>query len=634
MTPLKLSAVGFPPPRAPMVLALCVFYLGLWMVATPYFGLHHDAQAYAGAALVTLDPQPLAGDLFFRYRSQDDFSVFPQIYAVFISAVGLERAAALLCFTFHMAWYGLAAAIAARVLGANVGLLSLGLLIAMPAPYGGLKVFHLVEPFLTARLPAEVLSLLAIWLFLAGRRYWCVIVLLAALMVHPLMAFPAALLVALLWLQQVGGRSALPLCAVAILAGAIAGSWLLGGSSPTMEGQWLALTRIRSSFLFLDGWQALDWSQTFQPLITLLLATGVLHGTSAGKVSAATLWLSAVGLALAAYATWVSPLDLLVQGQPWRWLWPSRLFAVMLLPAVLFALWRGPGAERAAALFIAAGWLVFIDPGNASRFAQFSPSVLMACGLVIWLVRSRIAERASRLLVAGGVVAATAVLAAASIRGVVSVIHASGAVETVDWFDYLRSVANTIVPMVAAVALAWTVAMRAFAPGRAALFGIAAAVLAATLAPRTFSEWNRQNFGVAAKAYFADWRALIPLEAEVLWDDNLQDTWFLLNRRSYLSRSQSGGVAFSRELAAEIVRRALVLQPIVDRGFWILDPAARLTRPYPLSRQALATICQDPDLGFVVSSEDVGGSIARKHWRSQHGALMLYSCADLRGPKA
>lgn len=65
--------------------ALLLLYTALWLVVLmPYGGMAHDAQGYAVEALVKLKPELYASDIFLQYRSQEEFTIFPGLYAVLI----------------------------------------------------------------------------------------------------------------------------------------------------------------------------------------------------------------------------------------------------------------------------------------------------------------------------------------------------------------------------------------------------------------------------------------------------------------------------------------------------------------------------------------------------------------------
>src|SRR5438128_11066085 len=70
-------------------------------LARPYGGIIHDARLYSAQVLHQLDPQTLGDDLFFRYGSQDQFSVFSRFAAPFVDLFGLEPAFFLLYLVFN-----------------------------------------------------------------------------------------------------------------------------------------------------------------------------------------------------------------------------------------------------------------------------------------------------------------------------------------------------------------------------------------------------------------------------------------------------------------------------------------------------------------------------------------------------
>ena len=52
--------------------------------------------------------------------------------------------------------------------------------------------------------------------------------------------------------------------------------------------------------------------------------------------------------------------------------------------------------------------------------------------------------------------------------------------------------------------------------------------------------------------------------------------------------------------------------------------------PYSLDPEILTSICRDPELGFVVSEDDIGLAIASREWPAPGERLYLYTCADFR----
>src|SRR6478609_6063643 len=58
----------------------------------PYLGLFHDARLYAAQITERLTPGSLSLDLYLRYGSQDDYSIFSALLLPLVKLVGLEPA--------------------------------------------------------------------------------------------------------------------------------------------------------------------------------------------------------------------------------------------------------------------------------------------------------------------------------------------------------------------------------------------------------------------------------------------------------------------------------------------------------------------------------------------------------------
>jgi hypothetical protein len=159
---------------------------------------------------------------------------------------------------------------------------------------------------------------------------------------------------------------------------------------------------------------------------------------------------------------------------------------------------------------------------------------------------------------------------------------------------------------------------------------LAAAALAVAALPGAAKTWIAESYSKPERAAFSDWRSHVPVDAEVLWPDGLQETWFLLDRRSYLTVSQLGGIVFSADLAREARRRADLVAPLVPPGIWFTDPAAAGTRPASLTTAILAEICIPSGPDFVVDNEDLGIQVSVVEWPTRAKHRYLYDCATVR----
>ena len=83
-------------PRYLVGVLLAACYVVLWHLCHVYRGLDHDAHLYALQALSRLNPAVYSNDIFFRFGSQDSYTIFTSIYASLINRVGLDAAASML----------------------------------------------------------------------------------------------------------------------------------------------------------------------------------------------------------------------------------------------------------------------------------------------------------------------------------------------------------------------------------------------------------------------------------------------------------------------------------------------------------------------------------------------------------
>jgi hypothetical protein len=509
--------------------------------------------------------------------------------------------------------------------------LSLGLLITIPGAYGGLRVFHIAEPFLTARLPAEVVSLLAIWACLAGRRLACAAFLVAGLLLHPLMSFPALIFVVFFWVDSARPAGIkVPLAAISVVVALIAGALLAGGDRAVVDHEWLRILRLRSEHLFLDRWTPGDWNNTVLTLLTHLLASLMCVPGQIKRAAACAMWLGLAGLVLAEISSEIWHLKMLMQGQPWRWLWISRFFAITLMPVAIYCGWTSGRSGRTSAVMLAAAWLVVVPVSSRSMLLEMIGSILALASLIAWLTRNRLPETtqilAERCAGAVMVVALIGAAATASLSAVLSTLDPSVPANV----QQLLGAMNTITPAVLIVVAAWFVLARFAGRPSQILVAIAGLSLVALAAPMATEKWTRREFSGPAHELFADWRAIVPRSNEVFWWDSLREIWFLLERRSYLTLSQGGGAVFSPEMTTELQRRAQVTRNFIDPGYWFNEPTGLNAHPKPLTRTIMMEMCEDPSLGNVVSAVDLKTGAPRKEWPYRGEYIYLYDCRDFR----
>jgi hypothetical protein len=610
----------------PVVLLL----LTIWLLMHGYHGLTGDGRIYAFQAFARLHPQ-LANDLYLQNTSQDQFTLFSPLYAWCIGLLGLENSARLLTLSFGLWFLAGTWSFARAVTDRDTAWAGVAYLLILAGYYGSSSVFRILEPFLTARLPAEALIITALACHVRGKKRLSLLLSLAALLVHPLIALPGLLFIICLWLPFRASVVGAIVGVVATLAIAVLAVELPTGSRvlTVMDAPWLDVVRERSQFLFLQLWSVRDWETNAQPFLYLGFTAIVVTDQGTRKLCAAAALVGAAGLAVALIGGLIGPVAILVQGQAWRWIWITVFVGALLVPFTALQAWRDDRCGPLCALLLISGWTL---PGVDG----------MACvglALTIWLAREHICSHMAakfRWLSAASLGLAIVVWTFIKCRSIVSSsAHTPLSVAQIQEVFALR------MPAVMLGALLWwgiTTSRRVWVP---ALLSLVLAAFSALIFSAAFKQ--PPTLASAADVHeFADWAAAIPPTSAVLVvppHDAGAFVWFTLARPNYLTLDQSAGAVFSRATALEVRRRSEILLPLMDPDWKILTKLRARSvggqhekgeASRPLTAGKLIGVCADPQLGFVISPEKIGfNPLSHEHagtWKDWN----LYDCRKVR----
>jgi hypothetical protein len=620
----------------PAVLGLLV--LATWILQRPYRGLNHDSVLYTFLSLARLYPASLAHDVILRFGSQDSYTVFSPIYAAAIRALDLEPAAALLTFLGQFAYFAAAWALARRAMSAREALLAVGLLIALPSDYGARQDFAYIEGFLTPRQVGEALVLASLAAALGGRQILCGVCLCAGMLLHPIMAFAGFVMLFCLYLAVPRPRLALALGSTVLGASLAIVLLFPVGSLRAFDATWLDLIN-SFGYLFMSQWTATDWAHLCVPAAVLVM--GALQSTAplVRRLCSAALVMAAGGI----LATWIFcdllHVVLVTQMQPWRCLWLAQVIAVLLLPLIVPDCWRSGSLGRAGILLLFSAFEL--------RELSAAPGIVLGAIACVASAGRVTNTRYTRLILFG----CGALLVVATLISLLP--HALGSTSDRDvlpladrvvrWLN--RWAGNGLLYSLILGLVFWTGARRA--PSTDALLLTAAAVLVCVLSPVGWRSWTTYHYTTALRDRYAQWRAVIPDTAEVFWTTSPVAAWYLLQRPDYWAPAQASGDIFSREKALETHRRGkLVLAALEAAGQRHPpdpDPRSEWHRPVEQTgaenpdEVAMAAVCSDPQLSFVVSRIALGPTaypqIVPDPGDPDH-RLRLYRCADVRQPAA
>jgi hypothetical protein len=612
-------------------LSLVLMLVTIWLALHGYHGLTGDGQIYAFQAFARLHPQ-LTADLYLQNTSQDQFTLFSPMYAWWIGLLGLENAARLLTLVFFVWFLAATWSFAAAVAGRGTAWLAAAFLLIVAGAYGGAGVFRILDPSLTARLPAEALTITALSCHARGMKRLGLGLAFGALFIHPLMALPGLLLLVCLWLPVragvigvIGGVFAT--LAIAVVAVNLPAASLL---LTVMDAPWLDVVRERSQFLFLQLWSIHDWDINAQPFMSLAFTASAVKDDRIRKLCAMAALVGASGLAVALIGGLIGPVALLVQGQAWRWVWITVFIGAALVPFTALETWRDDRCGSLCALLLVSGWTL---PGVGTACA--------ALALVVWSIRARIAARSAvffRWLSAllGAAIAVwiltkfgASVPSATSASG-----HGSLAGVRVQDMFALK------IPAVLLGVLVWWGASTRRTRGVPMLLCAMLIALSAYAFPGAFKQ--PRTLAAAADVHeFEDWANAIPPSSTVIVTpprDVGAFVWFTLGRPNYLAMDQSTGVVFSRATALEVRRRSEVLLPLMDPNWKILTSlraesgSGRKNKvtTRPLTHENLIQVCADPQLGFVISPDKVGFDPLRHDHAGAWKDWNLYDCRKIR----
>jgi len=579
----------------PARLAWLLFIVASWMLLHLYGGLRHDSVMYSMQGLAHAHPQLWAQDVYLRFGSQDQYTIFASVYGKLIGWLGLEQAAELLTALGELAFFVSAWRLARLLLPERQALMGLFLLVALPGNYGSSAVFHVVEDFVTPRLLAEALALATVLNWVRGRRLLAVLCATAGLAIHPIMS--VAGIGICFWLSLILPR---PRVGVALGLVCLAGLLLAGlASGPPLrfDDFWFEVSPAKLDYLLISHWDVRAWSETLVPLIMLLAGSTLIESQPARGLAQAALGTGIVGLWVSMVGGDLLHLVLIVQAQPWRCLWLSNAIAILLLPLITQRLWQRNLLGRATILLILAEYVLIGEPYSAYLAAL----TLAVLGLALRSGVRTMPANYQRLAL-GGAALLLAVALSLSLSDRLLPTHYSHfphqQFSAPLWVEQvLEAAAGGWPAIMLLLVFAWALAPRA-ARSIALILALGCAAACCVLAPLTWHAWTQITYQPADKALFASWRAQVPPGTEVLYPENPLLEWIMLERPSYLSSSQATSALFSRSAAMLMYGRTEVLRPYlraIGQSFWEADKGS-----HPTSKPTLAMACASSDLQFVM----------------------------------
>lgn len=610
-------------------LAIALALAALWFALHQYRGVVHDGRLYAVQALNALHPERFASDLYFLYGSQDSFTVFSLLYKPLVAVLGVGSAHRLVTLAGEAAFVSsLFFFVRTLFPDRREALFAFVGAIAAQSGYGGLASFHYDEIFATPRPFAEALVLTAFSLTFTGKPIFACLTLVLAAALHPIMALTG--------MAGLGLLAAMKDRRLLILAGAAAALGVLLGACSVQpfarlfeafDPEWFDVVRQRCVFAFLTRWTVDDYLAI---AASLGLAVVCLRWKDRMLRSLAFVFsiVSLAAMALTFVGGDVGRDVLVVNVQPWRALWLSRLLGNIVL-GVLVLRARPDSVSRwpllVAAILSALTRLGFCAPA----LGEF----VTIAALVLFFVENRF-ERPIPSSIRKLVLALFGVAASSSL-----------------FFAWVFSAkpefsVDCAVVLIGAASFGLLIALdRGRMSAARATVAAGLAFGAALLLNDRRTDWQRFLEQPDVSAGLAEFAGE---ESNLYWRDSPEILWLKLERSSFYSCLQGTGAMFYRGTAIDYARRGQALAKLEASQFRHgPEHACYHTSAQqidgPLSIEDIRRACRAlPDLDGVVLGVALPGASPRA-WTSPATRFYVsfektesvetfykYMCRDLR----
>lgn len=618
-------------------------------LARPYANFAHDARVYSVQVLNQMEPGSYADDLFLKYGSQDQFSLFSRVVAPIAAVIGLAAAFFLLYLVINgLFLLGLQRLVLKLVPDRSLAVLGLIYLAVAPLPFGGLNVFQVHEPFLTPRILANALVLFGLERLLSGRPWWSLTLMFAAALMHPLMAQAGLAIWVLVRAWDGLPRAAFyGLLALGALAKAALvffpalGTTLFG----PMDAEWHHLVRLMSTYNFLDEWELRDWLHL---LVSVLVLVGAAYSLRAEHPDRARfLALTTLACVAGLLGTLIGSemgYAFLFQAQPYRIVWVAKALQAPLALWLAARLWTAP---RLLPRLTAMG-LVLLLWCNSGQPLELAFLLFVLPILVLGFRGLEAQPRRSDWLASS----LLATLVAGCLGWGMYKIHlilsnADTFASLLDPLDFGRLLLTNLGPMVltlTALALAGFLLARP-SGGRVGLtLGLALACqlffFIVPNLPAYRLQATRHEGHLKHLAEFLDSRRRPDQPRPTLYCSlgRIDYLWIDLRTNSYFDWAQIVGCMFNRGNAEEGQRRALLVRAFeVERfreGLVFLPEFKRraLGRFFQADLETLSPtqadlerLCLEEDIDFVILKQEFPGLVTRSF-----GPVHLYDCREIR----
>ncbi len=606
-------------PGSPLGAPMLIVAIALFVIRRFYDGIRHDGMFYAGQTMVRMGDTNIAQDIFFRYGSQDQFTIYSLVNAFLVREFGWVAASMGSVIVSQITF--MAGAVLLLLEFAPLPLVALGIGVCAISPfYGPYDIFSIGEPFTTSRSLAEPMLLFAIFAMLKGRNLISLVLMALASLMHPLLAAPVwCLLYAHAWsIYPARRRLLVALVGLLLMLFVIAAYMQPAFFFTFYDDDWWGAVVAHTGQVSMRSWDYRGWALAVFDLCVPLLVARTITGFNQQFLRQLSL-IFVLGVLITAWGADVFHSVFLTEIQIWRAEAVAHLFAAGLFPFLLWQLRRNGITTLIGALFVLLGFEFTSNPNSGYA---------VIAGIAVLSLGNRIPKPTQSMKVLVAVFALIAVVA--------------GMINQIDIIRYYAEhVQNfTVNFLVHNMASSWLV-------GAAFILGVA--MLAARM-PRTglaisvlillamctlwdartpFQRYMENNIGQGSPV-----AEIIPAGKTVLWGDDLRPIWFITDRASYYSKNQAAGLVFRRATTvAYLEHEALAsqLQALLQSCSALDSVGTSCT----VNHETMHDICVEGGPDFVILSRAAEALEPTYHWvqpipGDAPAAYDIYSCASVR----
>jgi hypothetical protein len=583
------------------IVFLPIIACALWALTHAYHGIVGDATIYIGRALADLDPQGLGRDLLFTHDGQSQFSLYPRLVKRLVAAWGTNGASLCLVVSATCLWIAALSVFARRFVSWQHVWIIVAFVAVLPNNYGSPQHFTFSEMMANPRPLAEALVLFGLAALIGGRTFLTFLGLLAATLVHPLMALAGWTAVGLaLCLQDRRWWIAAGAGIFALALGTILGVPPLDRLILAIDPDVKALAMGRAALLFPTHWPLAFLGPIIAQMATIAIAASLVRGRQR-YLLLAIMVVGIGGITIQILFGDILSSMLVIQAQFWRMAWLTGAIGSFALALCSLKLWEQATIGRVVLAFVAMTWLASDEP--------FAAASLGSAALILHFTKDRFAWQVSKLSV-------WAIWTCACLFAlVVNVYYFSGyagfvaqipadASEAFGYFWNKRYIAFPIGIFILALML----------PQAGTRFiwlcrGVTALILV-TIAIHFWDDRRPMVRLIDSNIHPPElMNAIANKPGEVLWIGGAAEAWYLTGRPQWASPQQGVASIFSRDLTLEWRERIMFLrnEKLVEQNVLSSAPLPSSAGLPHVSEAGLTHLCGRPDApAWVIAPSEMG----------------------------